>query len=72
MIAEAEICRIIKYLKIRPDVELSEVRRKMFNPRGLTFNSPGIAKWKKGFNQEQIEKLNEALSGELSCGGHEV
>lgn len=44
----------------------------MFNPKGVTFNNPGVEKWKTAFNQGQIKLLNEALSEELIFFGYET
>ncbi len=71
-IAEAEIHRIIDYLNLMPEIDVSEVRNKMFNSKGLTFNAPGIGKWKKNFNQHQIAVLNQALGEELMFFGYEI
>ena len=71
-IADAEIHRIIDYLNLGAEIDVSEVRRKMFNPKGLTFNAPGIEKWKTNFNQDQIAQINQALGEELVCFGYEV
>ena len=74
-ISEMEIHRIIDYLNIVsvvPDIDVSEIREKMFNPNGTTFNAPGIGKWKKNFNQHQIAMLNQALAEELIFFGYDV
>lgn len=71
-IAEQEIRKIIKYLGIDADVDVAKVRAKMFNPNGLTFNSPGVDKWRKNFTQEQIALLNSSLGEELSYFGYKV
>lgn len=70
--AEAEIHKVIDYIGLGSEIQLSEIRKKMFNPKGLTFNAPGIKKWKINFNQDQIDRLNQALGEELVYFGYEV
>lgn len=72
LVAETEIHKIIDYLDLQSEIQVSEIRKKMFNPKGLTFNAPGIEKWKTNFNQSQIAKLNEALGEELVYFGYEI
>lgn len=71
LVAETEIYKIITYLGLKPEIPLSEIRKKMINPKGLTFNAPGVEKWKTNFNQNQIAKLNQALGEELIFFGYE-
>lgn len=70
-ISESVIKSIANHLDINPDsFSAGEVRRKMFNPKGLTYNNPGVDKWKKGFSESQIIRLNNALKDELEFFGY--
>ncbi|MFZ6848625.1 sulfotransferase domain-containing protein [Undibacterium sp. RuRC25W] len=71
-IAETEIQKIVSFLGITSSVCLADVRTKMFNVKGLTFNAPGVEKWRTNFNKEQIEKLNRVLGDELEYFGYFV
>lgn len=71
-VSEDEIGRIVEYIGIHNDVDVAMIRKNMFNPRGLTFNAPGVAKWENGFAPYQISKLNEALGDELNFYGYEI
>lgn len=71
-VAEAEIARILEYLNLGTTIDLSMLRKKMFNPKGLTYNAPGINKWKHNFNAQQIALLNQVLGEELAFFGYSV
>lgn len=66
IIAEGEIHKTLEFLELKIETDVSKIRTEMFNPKGLTFNSPGVNKWKTAFSQQQIKLLNEALAEELN------
>ena len=70
--SEYWIDRIAAHLEIDSGFIASDVRKAMFNPRGLTFNAPGIAKWKTAFTTSQIQTLNSALADELKFFGYSL
>lgn len=72
VIAEQEISKIISYLGINIDVDICKVRKKMFNSKGLTFNEPGVEKWRRVFSSQQLKLLNQALGNELTHFGYKV
>ena len=63
------ICRMASFLEIN-DVDVDLVLSKMYDENGLTFNAPGIGKWKRGFTSAQIEKINTLLADDLRYFGY--
>lgn len=60
---------IANFLEIK-NVNAEYIIAKMINENGLTYNSPGINKWKKAFTKEQIDTINKNLSEELKFFGY--
>jgi len=70
--SEYWINKIALHLEIHSGFEASAIRKSMFNPDGLTYNAPGIAKWKTAFNQSQIDRLTNAFAEELEFFGYSL
>lgn len=51
-------------------VNTEYIMSKMINEKGLTYNSPGIKKWKNVFSEKQIELINTDLVDELKFFGY--
>ena len=65
------IAELSKFLEVgMPEIE--KIQRVTNLSSGLTYNSPGISKWKKGFNAEQLTKVNSALESHLRLWGYEL
>lgn len=62
----AEIAAFLKIKNVNPEYILS----RMINEKGLTYNAPGINKWKKSFSENQIKLINRSLSEELKFFGY--
>lgn len=71
-VSEGVIENIVSYLGIQEDINIPAIRKKMFNPNGLTYNAPGVEKWRKTLTASQISLLNSALKKELEYFGYEV
>jgi hypothetical protein len=65
----AVVLEMAEFLGLKlPDVQ--KVIQNMYNKNGLTFNAPEIGKWKRKFNQHQIERINSFLLDDIQYFSH--
>ena len=65
------IAELSKYLEVdMPEIE--KIQRVTNQSSGLTYNSPGINKWKKGFSAKQQAKVNLVLEPHLRLWGYDL